>query len=420
MEPRSGRRLNPSTDVVIVGGGIGGGALATSLARAGISVLVLERTEEYVDVVRGEWIAPWGIPETRALGLYDLYLANGGHHLTRHVSYDEDIAPADAEANAFDMRSLLPDNPGPLCIGHPKMCNLLERAARDAGARVLRGVTNTRVVAGVRPVVTFEHGGEKHTVAPRLVVAADGRHGKTVEQLGLIHNQDPPHHRFSGLLVDNVRASRDDTQFIATEGDVNVLAFPQGRGRVRLYIGFSWEQKTRLAGREGPRRFLDAFRLKSVPGGEAIAAGTPVGPCYVYPNFDTWLEQPYVDGVVLIGDAAGRNDPITGQGLSITHRDVRLVRDILLAGDDWSTAAFESYGAERRERMRRLRISARLTSIMDAEFDAGARQRRGRMHQKRRAMAPESMALLTPFVGPDVLPMEAYSDDAIAALVGSA
>jgi hypothetical protein len=70
--------------------------------------------------------------------------------------------------------------------------------------------------------------------------------------------------------------------------------------------------------------------------------------------------------------------------------------------------------------MRRLRISARLTSIMDAEFGDGARQRRAWMHRKRRAMAPESMALLTPFVGPDALPMEAYSDEAIAALVGPA
>ena len=80
-------------DVVIVGGGIGGGALAKNLAEAGVEVLVLERTLQYADVVRGEWIAPWGIPETKALGVYPIYLANGGHHVTRHVSYDEDIAP---------------------------------------------------------------------------------------------------------------------------------------------------------------------------------------------------------------------------------------------------------------------------------------------------------------------------------------
>ena len=404
-------------DVVIVGGGIGGGALSKCLADAGLTVLVLERSNAYADVVRGEWIAPWGIPETRAVGVYDLYRANGGHHLTRHVSYDEDIDPAVAESVAFDMTTLLPDNPGPLCIGHPAMCNLLNGAATAAGVKILRGVTGTHVTPGNPPTVSFDHDGQTHELRPRLVVGADGRHGKTAQQIGATLQEDSPHHRFSGMLIDGVTQWPDDTQFIATEGDVNVLAFPQGHGRVRLYIGIALEQKTRLAGPQGPQRFLEAFRLKSVPGSDAIAAGRPIGPCLVYPNNDTWIDAPFADGVLLIGDAAGRNDPITGQGLSITHRDVRIVRDLLLSERNWTVDAFVAYGEERKERMRRLRIAARLTAAADAEFTAAARARRQRIHQKRRAMAPEAMALLTPFIGPDVIPAEAYSDEAVAALL---
>ena len=408
----------PTTpDVVIVGGGIGGGALAKCLGEAGVTVLVLERTQVYADVVRGEWIAPWGITETRAIGVYPLYLANGGHHLTRHVTYDEDVHPRLAEAAAFDLTTLLPDNPGPLCIGHPKMCNLLNEAATAAGAVILRGVTNTLVVPGEPPSVTFTHEGQTHTLRPRLVVGADGRHGKTAEQIGAVLQQDEPHHRFSGLLVDGVPDWREDTQFISTEGDVNVLAFPQGSGRVRLYLGFALEQKTRLAGPQGPQRFLEAFRLKSVPGSEAIAAGRPIGPCLVYPNNDTWIDTPYAQGVLLIGDAAGRNDPITGQGLSITHRDVRIVRDLLLGEARWTPETFASYGAERKERMRRLRIAARISAVVEAEFTDAARSRRQRVAAKRRAMAPESFATLTPFVGPDTLPADCYSDEAVAALL---
>ena len=404
-------------DVVIVGGGIGGGALAKCLCEAGVSVLVLERTQIYADVVRGEWIAPWGIVETRAIGVYPLYLANGGHHVTRHVGYDEDVQPRVAEAAALDLTKLLPDNPGPLCIGHPKMCDVLTDAATAAGAQILRGVANTLVVPGNPPTVTFDHDGRQHTLHPRLVVGADGRHGKTAQQIGAAIQQDAPHHRFSGMLIDNVPDWREDTQFIATEGDVNVLAFPQGEGRVRLYIGFALDQKTRLAGKEGPQRFLDAFRLKSVPGSEAIVAGRPIGPCLVYPNNDTWIDAPYAQGVLLIGDAAGRNDPITGQGLSITHRDVRIVRDLLLGERDWMTDTFAAYGEERRERMRRLRISARISAIVEAEFDDAARSRRQRVAEKRRAAAPESLAMLTPFIGPDALPAEPYSDEAVAALL---
>jgi len=47
------QHTNP--EVVIVGAGIGGSALATVLARAGITVTILEKSLMHVDHVRGEW-----------------------------------------------------------------------------------------------------------------------------------------------------------------------------------------------------------------------------------------------------------------------------------------------------------------------------------------------------------------------------
>ena len=51
-----------SPEVVIVGGGISGSALATALARAGRTVTVLERSTEYVDRVRENICTPGGWP----------------------------------------------------------------------------------------------------------------------------------------------------------------------------------------------------------------------------------------------------------------------------------------------------------------------------------------------------------------------
>ena len=58
-----------STDVVVVGGGIGGASLAYALARAGKGVTVLEATTEYADRVRGESMQTWGVAEARRLGV---------------------------------------------------------------------------------------------------------------------------------------------------------------------------------------------------------------------------------------------------------------------------------------------------------------------------------------------------------------
>ena len=64
-----GMETHVNPEVVIIGAGIGGGALATVLARAGIAVTILEKSLVHTDHVRGEWIAPWGVAETQRLGL---------------------------------------------------------------------------------------------------------------------------------------------------------------------------------------------------------------------------------------------------------------------------------------------------------------------------------------------------------------
>jgi 2-polyprenyl-6-methoxyphenol hydroxylase-like FAD-dependent oxidoreductase len=81
---------------------------------------------------------------------------------------------------------------------------------------------------------------------------------------------------------------------------------------------------------------------------------------------------------VLIGDTAGHNDPIIGQGLSIALRDVHLVSEILR---DAKTAGrepdFRPYVEERAERMRRFRITAQVVTTLRVDFGPEARERHG-------------------------------------------
>jgi 2-polyprenyl-6-methoxyphenol hydroxylase-like FAD-dependent oxidoreductase len=122
----------------------------------------------------------------------------------------------------------------------------------------------------------------------------------------------------------------------------------------------------------------DFARLTCLPQAASIAAATPIGPCATLSAEDTWVDVPYADGVVLIGDAAGYNNPIIGEGTSIAMRDARMVADLLLGDGDWSTARFAPYADERRERMRRLRFTASLDAALYTTFGPAGAARRGR------------------------------------------
>ena len=79
-------------DLVVVGGGIAGSSIAARMSAAGARVLVLEHSERFVDRVRGEYIAPWGVREVIALGLLDVIRAVPHSNLMTHfVGFEEGI-----------------------------------------------------------------------------------------------------------------------------------------------------------------------------------------------------------------------------------------------------------------------------------------------------------------------------------------
>lgn len=406
-------------DVVVVGGGIAGSALGAVLARAGLAVHVLERATAYRDRVRGEWLSPWGVVEAQRLGLYETLVAAGGHHVPRFAGPDEVLAPGEADAEALDLGVLFPGVAGPLCLAHPIACTALAEAATAAGATVLPGVSSVQITAGRAPEVRYRVGDGERTVRCRLVVGADGRRSVVRRQAGIPLHADSPHHLFGGLLVADLDWP-DDISIVGTEREVNFLLFPQGRGRARLYLGYALEQRHRFAGPDAAAAFLRAFDLTCVPGSERIRQASPAGPCAAYSNEDTWTDAPFADGVVLVGDAAGYNDPIIGQGLSIALRDVRLVSELVLGTTAWSPELFAPYAEERRERMRRLRFSAALISTLYAEFGADAVARRRRALARFREDPLLQGARAAPFVGPEVVPADAFTEATRARLLAPA
>ena len=374
--------MDRTVDVAIVGGGIAGAALATVLARAGHEVLVLERQTTYRNRVRGEVLLCWGVAELRALGLEQVLLDAGGHYATRAVSYDELLDPAEAQARAVPLDRLLPDVPGSLDVGHPETCEALAGAAAAAGATVLRGVGDVEVTPGEPPTLRYERDGVVTAVRAGLVVGADGRLSSVRRRLGITLAASAPRTMGGGMLVDGLDGWPAEEMSVGTAGDLYHFVFPRAHGRARLYLLHDVAQRGRFAGPDRTATFLEAFTRHRLPDPEMFRAARPAGPCAFYPMNDTWIDDaspdgPCAPGVVLIGDAAGWNDPVIGQGLSIAFRDARLVADVVRAGPDRSVAAFSPYAAERRERMRRLRVAAEVVTALACTFTpAGAARRR--------------------------------------------
>src|SRR5438105_1415328 len=161
-----------SYDAIVVGGGLGGSALADQLARAGRSVLVLERETRFKDRVRGENMLPWGVAAARRLGIYDDLIAAGGHPTPNWVMY--------AMGRPGPTRELPNTTPGgdsTLNLYHPDMQEAVLTRAINAGAEVKRGATVLGIDAGPgrSPSVTFEHEGKRQTLTSRVLVGADGR-----------------------------------------------------------------------------------------------------------------------------------------------------------------------------------------------------------------------------------------------------
>jgi menaquinone-9 beta-reductase len=406
------------SDIVVVGGGIAGATIALVLARAGLTVTVLEQQLLYRDRVRGEYMQPWGVAEAQHLGISEILVKAGGFFVRRIIPYDEIHSPHAAEAMARTLGELVPGVPGAMCVSHPAACLALSQAAETAGAKIIRGIGRPTLMPGSEPEVTFELNGVEHRLSCRLIVGADGRSSTVRAQAGIRLLRDEPTHLISGMLVDHVPEWPQEDSAVGTEGDVCFLVFPQGGQKLRLYTCTALDQRSRYSGPLGPRRFLDDFRgLSCFPWHEALGRATPIGPCATMGGEDTWTEVPFVEGIVLVGDAGGYNDPIIGEGLSLALRDVRLLSEVLLEDPEWAPPRLELYGNRHREGLSRMRIVAALRAALSAQFGPEAAARRAHFRERMREDANLRIVDVARHLGPDRAPGWVFNETIRASML---
>jgi len=361
-----------SYDIVTVGGGLAASALAKAMAERGARVLVVEREREFRDRVRGEALAPWGAAELEALGLLDAVGPAIADELTTWRLF---VGGVQVSERPFAPTTLQRRNW--LAFYHPAAQRACLDAAERAGARVLRGARVTAIRPGPSPSVVVEQDGRREDVAVRLVVAADGR-GSSARSLGFETRRDPEKLLFAGVYLERVGLEPGHFHHFSDPFRGRIAyVFPQRDGRARCYVG--WNQAAGLPRQQGEAAF-PAFRAQAEETGvppEAFRDARVAGPLATFDGADTWVEHPYRDGVVLLGDAAVTSDPTWGQGMSMALRGARVLRDALAGTDDWD-AAGHAYACELRRVYEIVHRADGWFQLLFMETGADADERRAR------------------------------------------
>ena len=307
----------PSTvTCCVAGGGPAGMMLGLLLARAGVSVLVLEKHGDFLRDFRGDTIHPSTLELMHELGLLEELLRVPHQELSRLVAQVGDTALPVADFTHLRTRCKF--------IALMPQWDFLDFLARHAAGypafRLEMRAEATGLVEAAGRVIGVRGSGATgpFEVHADLVVAADGRSSILRERAGL-HVED------LGAPMDVLwfRLSRSPGDPEATMGRFDV-----GRIFVLINRGPYW-QCGYVIPKDGAgevrRRGLEAFRA-------SVAALVPFAADRIVEIRD-WddvklltvkvdrLRQWYRPGLLCIGDAAHAMSPVGGVGINLAIQD---------------------------------------------------------------------------------------------------
>lgn len=154
--------------IAVIGGGIGGLAVARALALRGASVTVLEQAPEITEVGAGLQISPNGFAVLDALGL--------GDDLAQTAVRGEAVSLRDyrkGEVVRLDLTRL--ENRNYFFVHRADLIDLLARGARESGVKIRLLQQVQEVIPGTPPTIRLGNGSE---MRPDLVIGADGLHSQ--------------------------------------------------------------------------------------------------------------------------------------------------------------------------------------------------------------------------------------------------
>lgn len=316
-------------DVVIVGAGILGCALAVALGRQGRSVLLLEASMKEPDRIVGELLQPGGVQALEKLGLEDCLEEIDAIKVKGYwVSYH-------GEPVLLDYPNDTPSAPAPLgrAFHHGRFVMKLRQAALDCPnvtvietkATALVTSSHTQQVLGVECVTKDL----KDCYFAQLTVVADGYASK----LRKGHHPHTPtvRSKFWGLEMADAKLPASCYGHVLLSDNPPILMYQIGTHETRILVDIPDNLPSASVQNGGVKGHMRNVVLPSLP--EAVRpsfeAALDKGGLRSMPNSFLPATTNKTPGFMILGDALNMRHPLTGGGMTVALNDVCVLRELL-------------------------------------------------------------------------------------------
>ncbi|MEU7862221.1 FAD-dependent monooxygenase [Nonomuraea sp. NPDC049141] len=328
-------------NVLIVGGGTAGSALAILLARAGVAVDIAEIEPAPTTFGSGITLQGNALRVLRDLGVWEQVSAAGFGFDTLGLRAPDGGLLAEIP----DVRTGGADLPATLGMNRPELAAVLATAVREAGVRVRYGLTVDSVTADGR--VRLSDG---TTAGYDLVVGADGIRSKVRGLIGIGLAPEP-----TGMGIWRIHTRRPkqvERTDLIYGGPCFIAGYcPTSDDTMYAYLVEKARPREAVGDKAGHMRAL----AEGYGGVWAEIREDITDPARI--NY-TWFESLLVDRpwnrgrVVLIGDAAHACPPTLAQGAAQCLEDAAVLAELLLAADRLDEELFDVFMARRHDRVK--------------------------------------------------------------------